>query len=80
MEITAICEAFSSQPRKIIVGNRYDYYNEKSPIVDRIVSEIRGTPNTPLMEVYAGYDKSNNKIFEYLANSVNVEYGTTNNK
>jgi hypothetical protein len=72
--IIKITEAFSMQPRSIFVGSKLDHYNDNSPIVDKIVAEIRGTPNTDLVEVYVGYDSEGNKLFSYLTNAVNVEY------
>jgi hypothetical protein len=79
-KIKSITEAFSMQPN--VRGVTYEYNTPKEPkYFHNFIKEIR-LERTEMVsfgvmqqyDVYRGYDYNGNKSFEYLANSVNVDY------
>lgn len=74
----SITEAFSMQPAAFSISTQasYDGY-ENLEVRKTFIKEIKfetirigGSP----IEVYVGYNFEGQKIFQYLANSVNVHY------
>jgi len=64
--IQSICEAYSMQPYSLYVGQ-----NLNKKIITKIVEEdvfINGDP----YPYYVGYDKDENRLFEFRKDSVNV--------
>jgi len=80
-KIKSISEAFSMQPKHIEVCTDYEHYYDKSQAVKEIKLErieIGKRCGDPVEELYyVGYNFEGQKIFQYIANTVNVHYGPT---
>jgi hypothetical protein len=79
-KIISISEAFSMQPKFIKVSNEndWDFINDKLNAVKEIILErieIGKRCGDPVEEIYyVGYNFEGKKIFQYIANTVNVHY------
>ena len=69
-KIKSITEAFSMQPIRCYVGESPSNLNTLTATIERIELEPIGED----LSAYIGYDSENNKLFQYLFNSVNVYY------
>ena len=70
--IKSITEAYSMQPETFsVVGKPSNAYPEKSI---KEIKEMQKNWNDEQIRVYIGYNFEGKKLFEYLANSVNVHY------
>ena len=78
--ILSISEAFSMQPRLLIVAKETDweFINDKPRAIKEIKFEkiqIGKRCGDPVEELYyVGYNFEGKKLFQYIANSVNVTY------
>lgn len=76
--IESISEAFSTQPRTMSVCENYDTYYDKEKACKEIrleTIEIGKKCGDPVQELYyVGYNFQYDKIFQYIANTVNVHY------
>ena len=74
-KIRLIVEAYSMQPNSmtVLTEEQYKSYYDKSGAIKEIKKEIVGIDFVPT-EVYIGYNFEGQKIFQYLAKSVNVHY------
>jgi hypothetical protein len=87
-KIKSISEAYSMQPcKKEVCLIKEDYkrmpepheephiHNENCIVEIKLENlQLQSTGGMDLYKVYNGYNKDGQKLFEYLANSVNVEY------
>ncbi len=79
-KIISISEAFSMQPKFIKVSkeNDWEFINDKPNAVREIKFEriqIGTRCGDPVEELYyVGYNFEGKKIFQYIANTVNVHY------
>ena len=82
-DVMAISEAFSMQPNHLSVCTDYEHYYDKPRACMIIVKEIQtiGTRcGDPVEEIYyVGYNFDGQKIFQYIANAVNVTYFPSGN-
>ena len=69
-KIKSITEAFSMQPVTISTMESNDAYYDKPSACKEIKLEVMDEDTN----VYVGYNFEGKKIFQYLANSVNVHY------
>lgn len=69
MRIKSISEAFSIQPVTLRVVEEPTLYDPKNSI-----EEIRLEVMDETTNIYVGYNFDGNKIFQYIANAVNVHY------
>jgi len=90
-KIKSITEAFSMQPMSFsvctaeIVYSRFPNNDRKHEHSNECVITIEleekaintGMPDKCVFQVYRGYNKNNEMLFEYFANSVNVQYFLT---
>lgn len=76
--IKSISEAFSMQPVHKEVCTDYENYYDKPNACNKILKEtltIGARCGDPVQEIYyVGYNFQNVKIFQYIANTVNVNF------
>jgi len=76
--IKSLNEAYSMQPNFVCVCTDYEHYYDKPNACKEIVFErqVIGTKcGDPVEELYyVGYNFQGEKIFQYLANAVNIHY------
>ena len=80
--IKSITEAYSCQPKHFELVREEDlHYWIRGEAVKEIKLEslvVGDNPSTAFADMfYVGYNHDGKKIFQYLANSVNVQYKTT---
>ena len=71
MKIDKITEAFSMQPKQHYIGEVL-YFSD--PKISAVLTEMREEPNDVGTMVIFGYSHNNEILFQYLANTVNIEY------
>ena len=71
-KIKSISEAFSIQPAFITINPNKD--NPRDDEAVEIKEEVIQVSDLDRITVYAGYNKKGKRLFQYLANSVNVHY------
>jgi len=71
-KIESITEAFSMQPTTLRVTPKDSW--ERMLHKEDAIKEIREVWNGDQIRVYRGFNYDDKKMFEYLANSVNVHY------
>lgn len=76
-KVKYISEAFSMQPEVLIVltEEQYEsYYNKPRACKEIKLEQIQGIHEEVPTAYYVGYNFEGNKIFQYLAKSVNVGF------
>ncbi len=69
--ISSITEAYSMQPLTYKIGLKMPYDSE---IIKEIKYETKRTGENEYLNYYVGYNFDGKKLFQYLANSVNVHF------
>jgi len=74
-KIKSITEAFSMQPATLsIMKSNDNYYDKPSACKEIKLEQLDGVFDDLPTSFYVGYNFEGQKIFQYLANSVNVHY------
>jgi hypothetical protein len=74
-KIKSITEAFSMQPITLTITepDKRSAFNPENDIKE-IKQEGKQVNENKMINIYVGYDFDGNKIFEYIAETVNVHY------
>jgi len=76
-EIYSITEAYSMQPKTFAIGDQMYQRSDKcfgrETYIEKIIQRMIMIDGDPF-EYYVGYDASNNKLFEFKKDTVNVIY------
>ncbi len=75
MKIKSITEAFSMQPASLmVVDEKYRSKTHPEGDIKEIKEGNKQVSTDKLISVYVGYNFNGEKLFEYIAESVNVHF------
>jgi len=80
LKIKSIMEAFSMQPQWYVVEEKLTQFSKPELTIKNIEKEetvVGFDSGNPIqITCYIGYNHNGNKMFQYMANTVNVNYET----